>query len=309
MRPVLTFFLVFGLSVWSFAQSDSASSDTNSASHGYNEVRLQRCDRLFVVPVTIEGRERTFLLDTGASSILNLASFVDLPDQDLRSVPGIPQPSLDVTSVSGRKNVEGRTIAVKTFAFAGGQLHDLHLSAIDLSALNSACGRTIEGVLGADLLEKLGVLIDLGTRAARLRPQPLELFEDAKRQFLECAEFFNRGDSRHLREHMDPSVQWFSPFEEVRGRDAVIQFLTDSYFAKHARLTVLRMDAQDFHVAGDSYWMNYEYQIEADDRSYRARGTLFSYRNRGQWLITTVHNSVVGSPPPASSGPAEAGMH
>src|SRR5438045_3228238 len=39
------------------------------------EVPLERCDRLPVIIVRIDGADMRFLLDTGATSILNLKSF------------------------------------------------------------------------------------------------------------------------------------------------------------------------------------------------------------------------------------------
>lgn len=250
------------------------------------EVKLVPCDRLFLVPVTVEGREHLFLLDTGATSILDLGTFASL--ESAASVGGV-----DVTSWSDRGAAKGRIIKVKVLRFGERELRDLRLSAVDLSMLNTACGKKVDGLLGADLLEKLGALIDMDARVAKFSPRPLEVFEDVRREFLECVEFFNRGDAGHFRHHLDEAVVWFTPFEEVRGREAVIRFLKETYFNKHAHLNVHRFDPANLHVAGDSYWLDYEYEVQTDDRTYHARGTAFSYRKDGEWKMTTIHNSIV----------------
>ena len=250
------------------------------------EIKLIPCDRLFLVPVTVEGKDYLFLLDTGATSILDLGTFASL---ESASIAG----DVDVTSWAGRGAAKGRIIQVKVLRFGERELHNLRLSAVDLSVLNTACGKKVDGLLGADLLEKLGALIDMDARVAKFSPRPLEVFEDARREFLECAEFFNRGDAGHFRHHLDEAVVWFTPFEEVRGREAVIRFLKTTYFDKHAHLIVHPLQPANLHVAGDSYWLDYEYEIQTDDRAYHARGTAFSYRKDGEWKMTTIHNSIV----------------
>ena len=249
------------------------------------EVKLIPCDTLFLAPVTVEGKLHLFLLDTGATSILDLGTFANLENASSRS-------GVDVTSWSRRDPVEGRIVRVKVLQFGGRELRDLHLAAINLSMLSTACGKKVDGVLGADILEKLGALIDMSARVAKFSPRPLEVFADARREFLECVEFFNRGDPSHFRHHLDEAVVWFTPFEEVRGQDAVIRFLKETYFDKHAHLSVRRLDPANLHIAGDSYWLDYEYEVQTDDRAYHARGTAFSYRKDGEWKMTTVHNSI-----------------
>ena len=141
-----------------FASLSQAQTGPSSAA----EVKLIRCDRLFLVPVIVDGRERNFLLDTGATSILNLAAFTVKG-----KTPG-DAGGVEVASWTGTHGVAGRILTIKSLSFAGRELKDLRLSAIDLSALDSGCGRTIEGLLGADLLERLGALIDL-TRSEERR--------------------------------------------------------------------------------------------------------------------------------------------
>ncbi len=46
------------------------------------------------------------------------------------------------------------------------KLHDLKLPAIDLSPIGKACGGQIDGILGVDLLDQMGMTIDLKRRVA-----------------------------------------------------------------------------------------------------------------------------------------------
>jgi ketosteroid isomerase-like protein len=262
------------LSVWTQSQTPPSTAD----------VKLETCDRLYLVPVLVEGKEYKFLLDTGATSILNIGSFAP--------IPAVAGRDLDVTSWSGRKAVAGRVLAIKSLGFGGRELRDLRLSAIDLSPMKSACGKTIDGLLGADLLERLGALIDMSARVARLRPRPSELFAEVKRDFLQALDFFNRGDAAQFVKDMDKDVVWFTPFHELRGRDEVARYFHENFMIKHAKVTVLRLEPADLHVSGDSYWLNYEYQMETAERTYRTRGTIFARRKDGKWLATTVHNSI-----------------
>jgi len=273
------------------SRSGKASGEASRAESTAAEVPLERCDRLFVVPVIIDGRTRTFLLDTGATTLVNSALFPP-PASSLKPAGG-SKPYVELTSVEGSKNVGGYFVTIKNLAFAGGELHDLELSAIDLSKMRHTCGRTIEGMLGSDVLEKLGVVIDMHARVARLRLRVEDLFPEVKRQFDEGARFFNRGDDTFLREHMDADVRWFSPTADIRGRDALLAHFARIYFAHHARFTILRMEREDFHLAGDSYSLTYEFRIDADDNTYHGRSMVVCHRKDGKWLIETVNTSLL----------------
>jgi ketosteroid isomerase-like protein len=264
-----------------------------------SEVPLERCDHLFVVPVVVEGQTRTFLLDTGATTLVNSALFP--PPANINQASGGQPPSVELSSIEGSKNVGGYFVNIKRLGFAGAELQHLSLSAIDLSKMRHTCDRTIEGILGSDVLERLGVVIDMHARVARLRPRAEDLFPEVRRQFDQCADFFNRGDGTFLREHMDADVRWFSPTAEIRGRDALLQYFARVYFAHHARFTILRMSREDFHLAGDSYSLTYEFRIDADDHIYQGRSMLFCHRKDGKWLIATVNNSQVEITPAGSS--------
>jgi len=119
------------------------------------EIPLSTCDGLPVVQVSVSGMKFSFLLDTAATSILNAKSFAHGNLQ-----------RLSVTSWNGTSEIKGQKITLSEFVIGDHHLRNLTLSAIDLSAIGRACGRQLDGVLGIDLLSRLGAVVDLRDRTA-----------------------------------------------------------------------------------------------------------------------------------------------
>jgi hypothetical protein len=69
MRPRVPIAALVSLALW---LSCPGNAQTTS---GKDEIPLERCDRLPVVTMKVAGVDRRFLLDTGATTILNLNSF------------------------------------------------------------------------------------------------------------------------------------------------------------------------------------------------------------------------------------------
>src|SRR5215469_17690187 len=84
---------------------------------GAEEIPLEMCDRLPVVQVQISGMKFLFLVDTAATSMLNVKSFVH----------GDPR-KVTVTSWSGTVSLAGREITVADLAIGAHHLKDLRLS-------------------------------------------------------------------------------------------------------------------------------------------------------------------------------------
>jgi hypothetical protein len=114
------------------------------------EIPLQRCDALPVMEVSVGGQPMRFLVDTAATSFLNLKSFSEGKSRDVR-----------VTSWSGTLATSAREVTLKEVVIGSTKLMNLTLPAVDLSAVGNACGKKIDGILGVDLLAKLGATIDL----------------------------------------------------------------------------------------------------------------------------------------------------
>jgi hypothetical protein len=132
------------------------------------EIPLERCDALLVVPVQAEGRQSWFLVDTAATSMLNLESFAGGPTRDIR-----------VTSWKGTFSTSAKEVTLTELVVGRTKLVRLTLPAIDLSEIGKACGKKLDGILGVDLLRKIGATIDL--KRASLRVTTLDEPRDAKR--------------------------------------------------------------------------------------------------------------------------------
>jgi hypothetical protein len=111
-----------------------------------NEIPIERCDRLPVVRARIGKIEVLFLLDTGATTVLNLKSFTGGQNREIQ-----------VTSWTGTAATSAREVSVKEMSIGNHHLRDLKLPAIDLSPIGNACGGPIDGILGVDLLDKMEV--------------------------------------------------------------------------------------------------------------------------------------------------------
>jgi hypothetical protein len=123
---------------------------TNPAGLRAQEIPLEKCDALPVVDVLVSGQHTILLVDTAATSMLNLKSFAGGHAKDIR-----------VSSWSGTLATSAKEITLGEVVIGNTKLMGLKLPAIDLSSIGEACGRRIDGILGADLIAKLGATIDL----------------------------------------------------------------------------------------------------------------------------------------------------
>jgi len=94
-----------------------------------SEIPIERCDLLPIVKVRIDGVDMRFLLDTAATSMLNLKSFSSGRSKEIQ-----------VTSWSGTAATSAREVFLPEILFGDHRLRDLRLPAIDLSPIGNACG-------------------------------------------------------------------------------------------------------------------------------------------------------------------------
>src|SRR5215472_6258167 len=113
-----------------------------------DEIPIERCDRLPVVTMKVAGENRRFLLDTAATTILNLKSFTSGESKQIH-----------IYSWSGSAATSAREAFFSQVELGTHGLRDLKLPAIDLSPIGKACGQ-IDGILGVDLLDQMGMTID-----------------------------------------------------------------------------------------------------------------------------------------------------
>jgi hypothetical protein len=114
-----------------------------------SEIPLQRCDRLPVVIIQVDKVEMHFLVDTAATSMLNLKSFSTGYSKQVQ-----------ISSWNGTKSASAKEVFLPEIRLGNRRLVDVKLPAVDLSAIAKACGGPIDGIFGVDLLEQLNVTID-----------------------------------------------------------------------------------------------------------------------------------------------------
>src|SRR5260221_2324563 len=112
------------------------------------EIPLERCDRLPVVKVTVGTSELRFLVDTGATTMLNLKSFA-----------GGRFKEIHVTSWRGTAATSAREVAIPEISIGKHHLRQLKLPAIDLSPIGNACGCPIDSNFFGDLIDRIGLCI------------------------------------------------------------------------------------------------------------------------------------------------------
>jgi len=257
-----------------------------------NEIPIERCDLLPVVKVRIDGTDMRFLLDTGATTMLNLKSFSSGRSQKIQ-----------VTSWSGTAATSAREVSLPEFTLGAHRLKDLKLPAIDLSPIGKACGGQIDGILGVDLLDKMGVTIDLKRQVASVgaqTPDAKTLFDQMESGMHHCMTAFEAGKVAELQDCFDPEIVFYTPQGEFRGRKQVMEYLQERYLKFAPDLHYI-MNLRDVKTFGDALWYSYDYSIDSPKEHIAGHGMSMCRRDNGHWLILNLHNSFLESPPQADS--------
>jgi len=259
------------------------------------EIPLEKCDRLPVVKVRIEETDFRFLVDTGATTFLNLKSFA-----------GGKSKNIQISSWSGTGSTSARLVTLPELTLGSHRLEKLRLPAVDLSPIGQACGGQIDGILGVDLLEQMGATIDLRRRVARLGnvvTPPPQSDEQALQHHFQieqlCMDAFNKGDLKALEECLDPDVVLFTPWGEARGRKAMLDYVRERYFSLRP-LPQMEMKMKSVRIIGSAAWYDYDYSIALPIGRIEGRGTGICRRHGDRWLLLNMHNSRVESPEPAT---------
>jgi ketosteroid isomerase-like protein len=248
------------------------------------EVPLQRCDRLPVAVVQVNKSDKRFLVDTAATSMLNSKSFASGRAKHIR-----------VQSWNETTALSAHEVVVAEFALGSHRLRNIKLPAIDLGAIAKACGGPIDGILGVDLLEQLGVTIDLQRSVARLGVPPPDssehsLIADMERAMQSCSEAFNDADTVRLASCFDRDFVLSSPEGDYRGRDQAANYFRQQYFnmTPHVRMS---MTMNDQRAVGDVVWSSYDYTLESSSFHFAGRGMMLCRKTESRWYILSMHDS------------------
>jgi len=117
------------------------------------EIPLQTLRQAAVIEVEVASQSMLFLVDTAATSFLDLKSFCRREERDI-----------EITSWTGTLATSAKGVTLKEMVIGNTKFVRLKLPAVDLSAIGKACGRKIDGILGVDLLARLGATINLKSR-------------------------------------------------------------------------------------------------------------------------------------------------
>ncbi len=263
------------------------------------EIPLERCDRLPTIPVRAAGRDWRFLLDTAATTTLNIKSFADGKSTEIK-----------VTSWSGTAATSAKEISLPEISVGGHTVQKLKLPAVDLTVISKACGGPIDGILGVDLIERLGLKIDVkrnvasvGDAAGGSEPADLKaLRQEVEQSESACVAAFNRGDAAGFVECLDPDFVLFTPWGEYRGRGQVMDYIKNRYF-KPGSSAKYKMTNTYFRFAGATAFHGYDYSIEFPDHTVTGRGTSVCQKTDGQWRILNMHHSIVQADPSQKPAP------
>jgi hypothetical protein len=257
-----------------------------------NEIPIERCDRLPVVRARIGKAEVRFLLDTGATTVLNLKSFTGGQNREIQ-----------VTSWTGTAATSAREVSVKEMSIGNHHLRDLKLPAIDLSPIGNACGGPIDGILGVDLLDKMEVSIDLKRQVASLGADPVDpkaVYDEMEKSMGHCTADFEQGKADEFEKCLDPEIVLYTPDGEYRGRKQVLEYMRNRYF-KFAPELHYSMKLQDVQSFGNALWYSYEYQLDTPEAHKIGHGMAMCRKTDGSWRILNMHNSM--SRPPVAVAP------
>jgi len=252
-----------------------------------DEIPIRRCDRLPVVTVHVGKNERSFLVDTAASSLLNSKSFSNTTGEakDVR-----------IASWTGTTATGAREVTVEELTLGGRTLHKLKLAAVDLSPIAKACGGAIDGILGVDLLEKLGMTIDLQKRVARMGapqadPAEASTISEMETAMHGCSEAFNAADKKRLAACFDRDLVLNTPWGEYRGREKVAEYLDQRFFTLNPRVR-LSMKIHDQRAVGDVVWTAYDYSMDSRDIHLAGRGMMLCRKEQDRWYILSIHDTL-----------------
>ena len=256
---------------------------TNANLAATEQIPIEQCDRLPVIVVSVEGRQLRFLVDTAATSMLNIKSFA-----------GGSVTAIQVTSWKGTSLTSAREVTLPEFVLGNHRLHNLSLPAIDLGPIAEACGGRIDGILGVDLLEEMGATLDLRNRVAHMgedrEKEETASLEEFRASQATCLAAFNRGDTGIVAACLDPRVALFTTSGEIRGQEAVIDYFRRSYFDVDPPAQ-LDLEVRDSRFLGDAVWFGYDLEIALPEGLVEAKGMAICRQVNGRWRLLSMHNS------------------
>jgi hypothetical protein len=248
------------------------------------DVPLDNCKQLPMVKATVGKRQFQFLVDTGSGyTLLNQKSF---PSPDTTEIM--------MESWNGREGAQAHVVVLPDFRIGEDALYNLKLLAVDLTAVERSCEKRVDGVLGADLIAKLGLTIDLKNRMATLDAStkaPQARFAELDQQQAACESAFNHSDEKAFEQCLDPDVVLLTSQADYRGRSAVMKYFRECYFGQSPQVQVSIAPRQR-HLIGAVIWIEYDMSVTVRDQVMKVHGTALYRKNRERWLMSNMNYSM-----------------
>jgi len=248
------------------------------------EVPLDNCRQLPIVKATAGGHGYQFLLDTGAAAtLLNMKTFSSLDSAEI---------TLD--SWNGTVATRAREVVLHDFTIGEHTLTNLKLLAIDLTSLERSCQKRVDGVLGADLIQKFGLTIDLKNHVAVLSDSartPESRISELEKHQAACVQAFNRSDAKAFEECLDPEIVLLTSKGDYRGRKAVMKHFKEDYFGQNPPVQV-SMTPLTRRAIGNVVWMEYEMSVTTGREVVKTHGTALYQKSGERWMMSNMNFSM-----------------
>jgi ketosteroid isomerase-like protein len=248
------------------------------------EIPLESCRQLPIVKAAVGKHQFQFLLDTGATTtLLNLKSFSSTDATEIT-----------MESWNGTVAAKGRKITLSKLAVGEHELENLSLLAVDLTQLERSCQRRVDGVLGADLIARLGLTIDLKNHVGILEGQarsPEARLSELMQQQAACEQAFNRSDEKAFAECLAPDIVLLTSKGDYRGRNSVMKHFKESYFGQDPPVQV-SLTPRTRRAIGPVIWMEYDMAVTFRGQVMKTRGTALYQKTGDRWLMSNMNYSV-----------------
>ena len=247
------------------------------------EIPLDNCRELPIVKASVNKRPFQFLLDTGSSvTLLNLKSFSSTDPAEIT-----------MESWTGAAGANARKVTLHDFRLGEHELNNLTLLAVDLTQVERSCQKRVDGVLGADLIAKLGLTIDLKNRVGILDPEtrtPESRFNELEQHQVACEQAFNRSDEKTFAECLHPDIVLLTSHGDFHGRKEVMKHFKESYFGQDPPVLVA-ITPRTRQVIGTVIWMEYEMSVSIHGQLMKTRGTALYQKSGDRWLMSNMNFS------------------
>jgi hypothetical protein len=253
-----------------------------SAQNVSSEIPFEKCDRLLTVKVSLDGKDMRFLVDSGATTMLNLKWFSGGIDGHIK-----------INSWAGTAATSAREVSIPKLTLGSHEIRNLKLPAIDLSPIGSACGGQIDGIFGVDLMEKMGVKIDFERKLLSFKASTDEvraMYDEIEASMHPCVLAFQEGKAKEFEECLDPEIVLYTPDGEFVVREQVLQYMKQRYF-KFAPHLMYSPTLHEVRMYGDALWYSYDYIVETPERHITGHGMSMCRKSGGRWRMLNMHNA------------------